>query len=93
MADVFKLTPTTYTDARALGMAYGEGHPVLLNLNEMSDAEAKRMVDFSAGMIFHARGGIERVTNKVFFLTHPDTSPPEDSGAGVPAQPDASQVS
>ena len=35
----------------------------------MDDADAKRLVDFSAGLIFGLRGSIERVTNKVFLLS------------------------
>jgi cell division inhibitor SepF len=35
----------------------------------MVDSDAKRLVDFSAGLIFGLRGSIERVTNKVFLLS------------------------
>jgi len=42
---------------------------VIMNLTEMVDSDAKRLVDFAAGLIFGLRGGIERVTNKVFLLT------------------------
>jgi len=40
-----------------------------MNLSEMSDADAKRLVDFSAGLIFGLHGAIERVTAKVFLLS------------------------
>jgi len=39
---------------------------------ELSDADAKRLVDFAAGLIFGLRGSIERVTNKVFLLSPRD---------------------
>ena len=42
---------------------------MIMNLTEMSDGDAKRLVDFSAGLIFGLRGSIERVTNKVFLLS------------------------
>lgn len=61
--------PRTYTDAKAIGEAYRGGTPVIMNLSDMTDAEAKRLVDFSAGLIFGLRGTIERVTNKVFLLS------------------------
>ncbi|HMO12437.1 MAG TPA: cell division protein SepF, partial [Actinotalea sp.] len=38
-------------------------------LSEMTDADAKRLVDFSAGLIFGLHGAIERVTSKVFLLS------------------------
>jgi cell division inhibitor SepF len=40
-----------------------------MNLSEMGDADAKRLVDFAAGLIFATHGSIERVTNKVFLLS------------------------
>jgi cell division inhibitor SepF len=35
----------------------------------MGEADAKRLVDFSAGLVFGLHGSIERVTNKVFLLS------------------------
>ena len=63
------LHPRTYNDARALGEAFREGTPVIMNLTEMDDGDAKRIVDFSAGLVFGLRGTIERVTQKVFLLS------------------------
>ena len=45
-----------------------------MNLSEMDDNDAKRLVDFAAGLIFATRGSIERVTNKVFLLSPPNVS-------------------
>src|SRR5690625_6713421 len=59
----------TYNDAKTIGEAFRGGTPVIMNLTDMTDAEAKRLVDFSAGLIFGLRGTIERVTNKVFLLS------------------------
>src|SRR5699024_10248809 len=61
--------PRAYNDAKVIGEAFRSGTPVIINLTEMSDAEAKRLVDFSAGLVFGLRGSIERVTNKVFLLS------------------------
>jgi cell division inhibitor SepF len=63
------LTPRTYNEARTIGEHFREGTPVIMNLTEMDDADAKRLVDFAAGLIFGLRGSIERVTNKVFLLS------------------------
>jgi len=61
--------PRSYNDARSIGEAFRGGTPVIMNLSDMDDADAKRLVDFSAGLIFGLRGSIERVTNKVFLLS------------------------
>ena len=63
------LHPHSYNDARAIGEHFREGTPVIMNLTEMDDNDAKRLVDFAAGLIFGLRGRIERVTNKVFLLS------------------------
>jgi cell division inhibitor SepF len=61
--------PRSYNDARVIGEAFRSGTPVIMNLSEMTDADAKRLVDFSAGLIFGLHGAIERVTSKVFLLS------------------------
>ncbi len=61
--------PRSYNDARTIGEAFRSGIPVIINLTDMDDADAKRLVDFSAGLIFGLHGAIERVTNKVFLLS------------------------
>lgn len=61
--------PTTYNDAKAIGEAFRDGTPVIMNLTDMDDADAKRLVDFGAGLVFGLSGTIERVTNKVFLLS------------------------
>jgi len=63
------IKPRTYNDARLIGEAFRTGIPVIMNLTEMSDADAKRLVDFSAGLSFGLRGSIERVTTSVFLLS------------------------
>jgi cell division inhibitor SepF len=61
--------PRSYNDAKIIGEAFRSGTPVIMNLTDMSDADAKRLVDFSAGIVFGLRGAIERVTSKVFLLS------------------------
>jgi cell division inhibitor SepF len=63
------VTPRTYNDARTVGEHFRDGVPVIMNLSEISDGEAKRLVDFSAGLVFSAHGSINRVTAKVFLLS------------------------
>jgi cell division inhibitor SepF len=63
------LHPRTYNEARTIGEHFRDGTPVIMNLTEMVDSDAKRLVDFAAGLVFGLHGSIERVTNKVFLLS------------------------
>ncbi len=63
------IKPRTYNDARLIGEAFRQGVPVIMNLTEMTDADAKRLVDFSAGLAFGLHGSLERVTTAVFLLS------------------------
>ena len=61
--------PSTYNEARVIGESFRDGVPVIVNLSNMSESDARRMVDFSAGLVFGLHGAIERVTPRVFLLT------------------------
>ncbi|MCY0904248.1 cell division protein SepF [Arthrobacter sp. H14-L1] len=61
--------PRSYNDAKVIGESFREGIPVIMNVTDMGEADAKRLVDFSAGLVFGLHGSIERVTNKVFLLS------------------------
>jgi cell division inhibitor SepF len=63
------LHPTTYNEARTIGEHFRDSVPVIMNLTEMDESDAKRLVDFAAGLAFGLRGTIERVTNRVFLLS------------------------
>ena len=68
LARITTLHPRTYNEARTIGEHFREGTPVIMNLTEMVDSDAKRLVDFAAGLIFGLHGSIDRVTNRVFLL-------------------------
>lgn len=61
--------PRSYNDAKIIGENFRDGIPVIMNVTDMGEADAKRLVDFSAGLAFALHGSIERVTNKVFLLS------------------------
>ena len=63
------VTPRTYNDARTVGEHFRGGVPVIMNLSEIDDDDAKRLVDFAAGLIFSVHGSINRITAKVFLLS------------------------
>ena len=74
LAKITTLHPRTYNEARTIGENFRDGTPVIMNLSEMDDNDAKRLVDFAAGLVFATRGTIERVTSKVFLLSPPNVS-------------------
>jgi cell division inhibitor SepF len=68
------VTPDGFRDARGIGELFRAGVPVIVNLTGMEPADAKRVVDFAAGLTFGLRGSIERVATRVFLLTPADYS-------------------
>ncbi len=69
---IITLHPHSYNDARIIGEHFRDHTPVIMNLTDMDGADAKRLVDFAAGLVFGHRGSIERVTAKVFLLSPPN---------------------
>ena len=85
LADVYRITtlhPITYNDARRIGEEFRSGTPVIMNLSDMDEADARRIVDFSAGLAFGLHGSIEKVTKGVFLLSPANV----DIGAAARAQ-------
>jgi len=81
--------PRTYNEAKNIGESFREGTPVIMNLTDLDDADAKRLVDFAAGLVFGLHGSIERVTSKVFLLspahvevTASEAAPPKAASRG-----------
>lgn len=74
--------PRSYNDARRIGEDFRDGVPVIMNLSELEDADAKRIIDFAAGLVFGLHGAIERVSTKVFLLSPANV----DVGAQARAQ-------
>lgn len=69
LSRIVTVHPRTFADAEVIGRNFREGVPVILNLSEMSEKEARRMVDFAAGLIFGLYGAIEKVTDRVFLIS------------------------
>ncbi|MEV6550258.1 cell division protein SepF [Streptomyces sp. NPDC051597] len=76
------VTPDGFRDARGIGELFREGVPVIVNLTAMEPGDAKRVVDFAAGLTFGLRGSIERVATRVFLLTPADTQIVSGEAAG-----------
>jgi cell division inhibitor SepF len=67
--EILTVHPKKYEDAKLIAETFRDGIPVIMNLSEMSETEARRLVDFSSGLTQGLYGHIERVTPKVFLLS------------------------
>lgn len=83
--EVYRITtihPRSFNDARRIGEDFRTGTPVIMNLSEMDDSDARRIVDFAAGLALGLHGSLERVTKGVFLLSPSNV----DIGAAARAQ-------
>ena len=78
------ITPDSFRDARIVGELFRDGVPVVMNLTAMEPDDAKRVVDFAAGLIFGLRGSIDRVASRVFLLTPAHTEIVNGQAMGRP---------
>ncbi|WP_430593051.1 cell division protein SepF [Humidisolicoccus flavus] len=69
MNEILTVHPRQYRDAKSIAEAFRDGTPVIINLSQMTDGDARRLIDFSAGLTQGLNGRIERVTTKVYLLT------------------------
>ncbi|CAN7259427.1 cell division protein SepF [Microbacterium sp. LjRoot45] len=88
VSEILTVHPKQYRDAQGIAEAFRDGIPVIINLSQMSDADARRLVDFASGLSLGLFGRIERVTSKVFLLS-PENIAVSGDGALVQADPEA----
>ncbi len=69
MNEILTVHPRAYKDAQMIAESFREGIPVIINLSQMTESEARRLVDFASGLSQGLYGRIERVTSKVFLLS------------------------
>ena len=69
MNEILTVRPRAYKDAQLIAENYREGIPVIIDLTQMSEQDARRLIDFASGLSQGLYGKIERVTNKVFLLS------------------------
>ena len=72
LSKITTLRPRDYSEARTIGERFRDGTPVIMDLVEMSNSDAKRLVDFAAGLAFALRGSFDKVATKVFLLSPAD---------------------
>ena len=86
ISEILTVHPKQYRDAQVIAENFREGIPVIINLSQMSDADARRLIDFASGLSLGLYGRIERVTSKVFLLSPENVAVSGDGGgrAGRP---------
>jgi cell division inhibitor SepF len=89
ISEILTVHPKQYRDAQVIAENFRDGIPVIINLSQMSDADARRLIDFASGLSLGLYGRIERVTSKVFLLSPENVAV---SGEGAVAQADADAV-
>src|SRR6201996_805604 len=68
LSKITTLRPKDYSEARTIGERFRDGTPAIMDLVSMDNADAKRLVDFAAGLAFALRGSFDKVATKVFLL-------------------------
>lgn len=89
VSEILTVHPKQYRDAQVIAENFRENIPVIINLSQMSDADARRLIDFASGLSLGLYGRIERVTSKVFLLSPENVAV---SGDGAVAQADPESV-
>jgi cell division inhibitor SepF len=69
VTEILTVHPKQYRDAQVIAECFRDGVPVIINLSQMSDGDARRLIDFASGLSLGLYGRIERVTSKVFLLS------------------------
>ncbi|MFC4224605.1 cell division protein SepF [Lysinibacter cavernae] len=84
--EILTVHPKQYRDAQVIAENFRDGIPVIINLSQMDDGEAKRLIDFASGLSQGLYGKIERVTNKVFLLSPSHIAISGDDSTGNEAE-------
>jgi len=63
------LRPTDFTEAPKVADYLKAGQAVVLNLENMAERDARRMIDYVAGVLYAVDGKIERPAQRTFLLT------------------------
>ncbi len=69
MSDIYTIDAKEYADAKDIAEVFRQGVPVIVNIGDMSEADAKRILDFMLGLKAGLEGHLKRVTPKVFVLS------------------------
>lgn len=83
--EIVTLEPMSYSECKEVAAHFRNHVPVIVNIVNLSEGEALRLVDFMIGLTQGLNGKISRVTAKVFLLSpaHVSVSDSNDSQSSV----------
>jgi FtsZ-interacting cell division protein YlmF len=70
-SSIIKRAPRSLIDAERIARDLTEGRPVVVNVEQVDPALARRIVDFVSGVTYALDGFYERVADRVFLFTPP----------------------
>lgn len=74
------VTPISYNDAEGICNAFKNEMNVAVSLSNIKPEQAKRVLDFSFGVVSALGGTVEKVAERVYLLSHSATGITEDEG-------------
>ena len=76
--------PRSFNAAQEVADGYKDGHPVIMNLQDVDRDLARRLIDFASGLCYGLGGSMEKVANGVYLLTplNVEVSPEERERLG-----------
>lgn len=86
--EIVTLEPTSYANSTDVAAHFRTNVPVIVNIVNLSELEARRMVDFMLGLTQGLNGKIARVTEKVFLLSPHNVSVTDNNEQGGSAEED-----
>ena len=69
MSEIFTFHPKKYSEVSGIVERLRQNIPVIIDMSQLSDTDARRMIDFASGLSQGLVGKIERVVGKVFLLS------------------------
>ena len=69
MSEILTVRAKAFNDAHEIGTSFRDGVPVVIDTSEMTDGDARRLIDFVSGCALALEGKLDRVTNRVFILS------------------------
>jgi cell division inhibitor SepF len=66
--------PRNFRDAATVGEYYRQEIPVIIDLEDMENSDARRIVDFISGLVLGLRGDIERLSRRSYLIVPYDAT-------------------
>jgi cell division inhibitor SepF len=66
--------PRNFRDAATVGEYFRQEIPVIINLEDMDNADSTRVIDFVSGLILGLGGDIEKISRRAFLIVPGDST-------------------